>query len=335
MKAIGYQDSLPIENEHSLLDIELPRPKASGRDVLVEVRAIAVNPVDTKVRLREQPSSGQYRVLGWDAVGVVKEVGEHVIFFQPGDEVWYAGDITRPGCNSEFHLVDERIVGRKPKQVSFEEAAALPLTSITSWELLFDRLGVTASEKGSLLITGAAGGVGSILVQLAKQLTTLTIIGTASREESKQWALQQGAHYVINHSQPMKEQLNSIGIGEVDYVASLTHTDAHAQELVNCLKPQAKLALIDDPEQLDIRIFKAKSISIHWEMMYTRSMFKTADMVRQHHILNEVSHLVDVGLIKTTIQENFGPINAQNLRKAHKLLESGQSRGKIVLSGFA
>ncbi|WED44035.1 zinc-binding alcohol dehydrogenase family protein [Legionella cardiaca] len=335
MKAIGYQKSLPIEDPNSLMDIELPIPTASGRDLLVEVKAIAVNPVDYKVRLRETPEAGQYRVLGWDASGIVKAVGEHVTLFKPGDEVWYAGDITRPGCNSEFHLVDERIVGLKPKTLSFEKAAALPLTSLTAWELLFDRLCITASEKSTLLITGAAGGVGSILVQLARQLTALTIIGTASREESKRWILNQGAHHVIDHSKPMQEQLANLEIHEVDYVISLTHTDEHVEELIKCLRPQAKFALIDDPLNLNLRLFKLKSLSIHWEMMYTRSMFKTPDMIKQHNILNEVGHLVDKEIIKTTANENFGSINANNLRKAHHLLESGQSRGKIVLSEFA
>ncbi|CEK10988.1 zinc-binding alcohol dehydrogenase family protein [Legionella hackeliae] len=335
MKAIGYNKSLPIEDPNSLMDIELPTPTATGRDLLVEVKAIAVNPVDYKVRQREEAQPGAYRVLGWDAAGVVKAVGEQVTSFKPGDEVWYAGDITRAGCNSEFHLVDERIVGLKPKSLSFEKAAALPLTSLTAWELLFDRLCITASEKSSLLITGAAGGVGSILVQLARQLTSLTIIGTASREESKQWILNQGAHYAIDHSKPMHEQLVHLGIHEVDYVISLTHTDDHVEELIKCLKPQSKFALIDDPEYLNIRLFKLKSISIHWEMMYTRSMFKTPDMIKQHNILNEIAHLVDKEIIKTTFNENFGTINAHNLRKAHQLLESHQSRGKIVLSGFA
>ncbi|KTD23386.1 NADPH-quinone reductase and Zn-dependent oxidoreductase [Legionella lansingensis] len=335
MKAIGYQKSLPIDDSSSLVDIELPSPVANGRDLLVEIKAVAVNPVDTKVRVREEPPPGEYRVLGWDAAGIVKAIGEGVQLFKPGDEVWYAGDITRPGTNSELHLVDERIVGLKPKNLSFEKAAALPLTSLTAWELLFDRLGVMASEKSSLLITGAAGGVGSILVQLARQLTTLTIIGTASRKDSKKWILEQGAHHVIDHSKPMHEQLLALGINEVDYVISLTHTDEHAEELVKCLKPQSKFALIDDPTHIDIRLFKPKSISIHWEMMYTRSKFKTLDMVKQHHILNEVAHLVEKGVIKTTFNESFGTINAENLRKAHKLLESGQSRGKIVLSGWA
>ncbi|CDZ78172.1 Zinc-type alcohol dehydrogenase-like protein [Legionella massiliensis] len=334
MKAVGCIKAGPNEQTNLLSDLILEKPKAKGHDLLVEIKAIAVNPIDYKSRARAQLAEGEHKVLGWDATGIIREVGEKVSLFKPGDEVWYAGDITRPGCNSEFHLIDERIVGKKPGSLSFEQAAALPLTTLTAWELLFDRLGITANTIGSLLITGAAGGVGSILVQLARQLTSLTIIGTAAREQSKEWIINNGAHHVIDHSKPMLQQLNQLGIGEVDYVISLTHSAQHGEELANCLKPQAKFALIDDPEQLDFRIFKTKSISIHWEMMFTRSMFKTADMEKQHKILNEAASLVDHGKIRTTLNENFGAINASNLNKAHELLISGQSRGKIVLSGF-
>lgn len=334
MKAIGYYQSLPIDNEQSLVDLEIPKPTVSGHDILVAVKAIAVNPVDTKVRSNAQPDEGIPKILGWDAAGVVVEVGADVTLFKPGDEVWYAGDITRAGSNSEFHLVDERIVAKKPKSLNVEEAAALPLTSLTAWELLFDRLQINPKEHATLLITGAAGGVGSVLVQLARKLTNLIIIGTAARPESVQWILNNGAHHVIDHSKDMKSQLQSLNYPEVDYVISLTHTDEHAKALVDVLKPQGKFALIDDPHNLDIKLFKLKSISIHWEMMYTRSMFKTPDMIRQHEILTEMAKLVDAGDIKTTLAEFMGKINAANLRKAHALLELGQARGKIVLSGF-
>ncbi len=334
MKAIGYYQSLPIDNEQALVDLELPMPEASGHDILVEVKAIAVNPVDTKIRKNVQPVEPTAKVLGWDATGIVKAVGSSVSLFKPGDEVWYAGDLTRVGTNCEFHLVDERIVAKKPKSLSFEEAAALPLTSLTAWELLFDRLQITPSEKGTLLITGAAGGVGSILVQLARKLTNLTIIGTASRTDSMKWILNNGAHHVIDHSKDMKSQLEGLKCLDVDYVISLTHTDEHGKALVEVLKPQGKFALIDDPQTLDFKIFKLKSISIHWEMMYTRSMFQTPDMIKQHEILAEMAKLVDEGVVKSTMQESMGAINAANLKKAHALLESGKSRGKIVLSGF-
>lgn len=334
MKAVGYYQSLPIDNEQALIDLVLPTPHALGHDILVAVKAIAVNPVDTKIRRNVQPEGDTPKILGWDAAGIVTEVGPKVTLFKPGDEVWYAGDLTRPGTNSEFHLVDERIVAKKPKSLNFQEAAALPLTSVTAWELLFDRLKLSPTEKGTLLITGAAGGVGSILVQLARQLTNLTVIGTASRPDSIKWILNNGAHHVIDHSKDLKSQLQALNYPEIDFVISLTHSDDHAKALVDVLKPQGKFALIDDPQHLDIKLFKLKSISIHWEMMYTRSMFKTPDMIRQHEILAEMASLVDDGKIKTTVAECMGSINAANLKKAHALLESGLARGKIVLSEF-
>lgn len=334
MKAIGCVKAKSNDEINPLVDLELPKPKPTAHDLLVEIKAIAVNPIDFKTRKRVQLKEGEHRILGWDAAGVVKEIGKYVSLFKPGDEVWFAGDITRPGSYSEFSLVDERIAGLKPKTLSFEQAAALPLTSVTAWELLFDRLNITANQKGSLLIIGAAGGVGSILVQLAKRLTELTIIGTAGREESHKWIKNNGADYVIDHNQPMLQQLEKQNINEVDYVIGLTHSGEHVEEIVNCLKPQAKFALIDDPDQLDFRIFKSKSISIHWEMMFTRSMYKTHDMSTQHRILTQVAELVDKELIQTTLNDNFGLINSANLNRAHELLISGKSRGKIVLSGF-
>ncbi|RUR07961.1 zinc-binding alcohol dehydrogenase family protein [Legionella sp. km772] len=330
MKAIGYYAG----SEHTLIDVDLPKPKATGRDILVEVKAIAVNPVDIKVKKNTQPEEGEVKILGWDAAGIVLETGPEVTLFRPGDEVWYAGDITRSGTNCEFHLVDERLAAKKPRSLNFQEAAALPLTSLTAWELLFDRLKVDANDKGTLLITGAAGGVGSILVQLARQLTKLTIIGTASRADSVKWILNNGAHYVIDHSKNMKTQLEAINYPEIDYVISLTHSDEHATQLVDALKPQGKFALIDDPMHLDIKLFKLKSISIHWEMMFTRSRFKTSDMIRQHEILAEMARMVDNEQIKTTVGECMGIINAANLSKAHALIESHAARGKIVLNGF-
>lgn len=331
MKAVGYQKAGPA---NVLTDIELPVPTPGDYDLLVEVKAVAVNPVDCKVRVKANAEGGDYRILGWDAAGIVKAIGAKVSLFKPGDEVWYAGDLMRPGCNSEFHLIDENLIGKKPKSLSFTQAAAMPLTSLTAWELLFDRLAIDQDEKASILITGAAGGVGSILVQLARQLTSLTIIGTASRQESIDWILKQGGHFVIDHTHPMLEQLVHFDINQVDYVASLTHSDAHAEELIRCLKPQAKFALIDDPANLDIKLFKLKSLSIHWEMMFTRSMYKTTDRIRQHAILDRVSELVDKGNLHTTLNEEFGPVNAANLKRAHELIESGRSRGKIVLTGF-
>ncbi|MBW4696982.1 MAG: zinc-binding alcohol dehydrogenase family protein [Aphanocapsa lilacina HA4352-LM1] len=337
MKAVGYRQPLPVDDPKALLDVDLPEPAAAGHDLLVEVKAISVNPVDTKVRRGTAPPQGQIKVLGWDASGVVGAVGPQVRLFRPGDAVWYAGSIVRPGTNSELHTVDEHIVGRKPASLDFARAAALPLTTITAWELLFDRLQVARDRTGrgeTLLIVGAAGGVGSILIQLARQLTGITVIGTASRPETQKWVLDLGAHHVIDHSRPLVEQLQRIGIPQVSRVASLTQTDAHYTQLVEALAPQGRLALIDDPGPLDVMLLKRKSLSLHWEWMFTRSLFTTADLIEQHRLLGEAAQMVDAGVIQTTVGEHFGRICAENLRKAHALIESGRAKGKIVLEGF-
>lgn len=339
MKAVGYQQSLAITEPAALLDMELPQPVATGRDLLVKVAAISVNPVDTKVRKRAAPPAGEYKVLGWDAAGEVVAVGPEVSNFQVGDRVYYAGALQRQGSNAEYQLVDERIVGKMPANLNFEQAAALPLTALTAWELLFDRLELATPSlkhpKPVLLVTGAAGGVGSILVQLARQLTTVTVVATASRPETQQWVKELGAHYVVDHSQPLIPQLQQLGITAVTHVASLTQTDLHYAELVQLLAPQGKLALIDDPANgIDIMPLKQKSISVHWEFMFTRSLFSTADMVVQQQILSDLSRLIEQGQVKTTFKQSFGKINAANLKQAHALLESGKAIGKIVLSGF-
>ncbi|EPF16505.1 Zinc-type alcohol dehydrogenase-like protein SA1988 [Cedecea davisae] len=335
MKAIAITRAAENgSNLEALQDITLPRPQAGGHDILVEVNAISVNPVDTKVRAGY--AGGEPRVLGWDAVGKVVEVGEAVTLFQPGDEVWYAGSLTRPGSNSEYQLVDERIAALKPKSVDNAAAAALPLTAITAWEMLFDRLGIkeNGSENDVLLIVGAAGGVGSILTQLARKLTKATVIGTASRPESQKWATELGAHYVIDHGKPLTEELKRIGIKQVTHVASLTNTEQHYGQLIEALIPQGKFALIDDPTALDVRALKAKSISLHWEFMFTRSMFTTSDIIEQHNLLTRVANLIDQGVLRTTLGEHYGTISAANLRRAHELLETGRAVGKIVLEGF-
>ncbi|MCX7277842.1 MAG: zinc-binding alcohol dehydrogenase family protein [Burkholderiales bacterium] len=341
MRAIGYQRPQAISEPSALLDFELPEPQAQGRDLLVEVQAVSVNPVDAKVRGSAAPAEGQsHKVLGWDASGIVRAVGPQVQLFQPGDRVYYAGSITRPGSNSQLHLVDERIVGHMPKTLNFAEAAALPLTSITAWELLFDRLAIAQGEQDdqapskSLLVIGAAGGVGSILVQLARRLTGLTIVGTASRPETQAWVQQLGAHHVIDHSQPLAPQLQRVGLPQVDYVASLTHTGDYLAQIQEVIAPQGKLGLIDDMAVLDVMPFKRKAVSVHWEMMFTRPMFGTPDMQAQHTLLEAVAQLVDAGQIRTTLAESFGSINAHNLRRAHTLIESGQARGKVVLEGW-
>jgi NADPH2:quinone reductase len=336
MRAVGYQDSLPIDAEAALLDITLPKPVPTGRDILVQVQAISVNPVDTKVRKRAKPEPGQWAVLGYDAAGTVVAAGPEATLFQPGDTVFYAGDMTRPGTNAELHLVDERIVGHKPKSLDWAQAAALPLTAITAWEALFDRIDVRRRVPGSqaILIIGGAGGVSSIAIQLARQLTDLTVIATASRPETRAWVTGLGAHHVLDHAKPLADQFAASGLPAPGFVFSTTNTDKHAAEVAKLIAPQGRFGLIDDPPTLDIVPFKRKSVSVHWELMFTRPIFKTADMAAQGELLNEVARLVDAGTLRTTLGENFGPINAANLRRAHALIESGKAQGKVVLEGF-
>jgi zinc-binding alcohol dehydrogenase family protein len=337
MKAVGYKKSLPIEGAESLVDFDTAKPEPLARDIRVAVKAVSVNPVDTKVRKRAAPPEGETKILGYDAAGVVDAVGPDVTLFKPGDEVFYAGSIQRQGTNSEFHLVDERIVGAKPKTLSFTQAAALPLTSITAWELLFDRLGVNPGKSvdpRTLLIIGGAGGVGSILIQLARRLTGLTVVATASRPESQKWCLDLGAHAVVDHARPIKEQIEKLKLPPVALIASLTNTDQHYKALADLIAPQGKYGLIDDPPEFNVSVFKGKAVSVHWESMFTRSSFQTADMIGQHHLLNDVADLIDKGVLRTTLDQTFGTINAANLKRAHALIESGKSRGKIVLEGW-
>ncbi|MGY6650130.1 zinc-binding alcohol dehydrogenase family protein [Wenyingzhuangia sp. IMCC45574] len=335
MKAIGFKESFTIDKKEALQDIELAVPKPIGKDILVEVKAISVNPVDFKVRQLMPPENGDWKVLGWDATGIVKEVGDEVSLFNVGDEVFYAGDLTRQGSNTEYQLVDERIVGVKPKSLSFGDAAALPLTSLTAWELVFDRMEVAKEDPSkSVLVIGAAGGVGSIMVQLLKKLTKLNIIGTASRKETTEWLKELGADYVINHRNKLGDEFKKYNLSAPDYIISLNATEHHFDEIVKIIKPQGKFGLIDDPTSFNIMPFKAKSVSTHFEFMFTRSMFQTEDSIKQHEILNKVAALIDGGIIKTTVGNHFGKINAENLRKAHALLESGKAKGKIVLEEF-
>jgi len=337
MRAIGFQSPHPIDNADALRDINLPDPVPSGRDLLVEIRAISVNPVDVKVRASAKPESGQWRVLGYDAAGVVKAIGPDVTSFAIGDEVFYAGALQRPGTNAEFHLVDERIVGHKPRTLDWAQAAALPLTALTAWEMLFDRLDIRRPVPGtqpSLLIIGGAGGVGSIAIQLARVLTDITVIATASRPETQEWVRDLGAHYVIDHRQPLAPQVAQLPTGAPGFVFSTTETTQHLSNIVELLAPQGHLGLIDDPAELNAMPLKRKSLSLHWELMFTRSMYATADMDHQGKILNKVAALIDGGRIRTTLGEHFGPINAKNLRCAHALIESGRARGKLVLEGF-
>jgi zinc-binding alcohol dehydrogenase family protein len=338
MRAIASLQALPVDHPEALVDLDLPEPVLRDHDLCVAVQAVSVNPVDYKIRQQAPAQPATPRVLGWDAAGVVQAVGPAVTRFKVGDRVWYAGAIDRPGSNSALQAVDERLVGPMPASLGFAEAAALPLTAITAWELLFERLGVLASKRPSgdtLLITGAGGGVGSILVQLARRLTGLRVIATAGRPETERWLRELGAHEVIDHRQPLSAGLKHIGLSEVSMVASLTHTEQHYAELVAALAPQGKLALIDDPQQpLDARALKRKSLSLHWELMFTRSLYQTPDMDAQHRLLADVAQLVDAGVLRSTLAEHFGTVNAANLRRAHAVLEQGLGRGKIVLEGF-
>jgi zinc-binding alcohol dehydrogenase family protein len=314
-------------------------PQAAGRDLLVAVRAVSVNPVDAKVRVRAGPAEGeQWKVLGFDGCGVVEAVGNDVQRFRPGDAVYYSGSLDRPGTNSEYHLVDERIVGHKPISLSDAEAAALPLTTITAWEMLFDRLDVkrpTAQGGKLILVIGGAGGVGSITIQLLRQLTDLTVVATASRPATQQWVRDCGAQHVIDHSQPLAPQMDALGLGAPGFVFSTTQTDRHVADIVELIAPQGRFGLIDDPAGgMDVMPFKLKALSIHWELMFARSLFDTPDMAAQGKLLEEVAGLIDDGRIHSTMTEVAGRIDAASMRAAHAQIESGTTRGKIVLEGF-
>ncbi|PZW41042.1 NADPH2:quinone reductase [Humitalea rosea] len=333
MKAVGYTHCHPVTHPEALLDLVLPDPAApKGHDILVEIRAVAVNPVDTKVRRAADPA-GEPRVLGFDAAGVVRAKGPDVTLVAVGQEVFFAGSIARPGSNAELELVDSRIVGPKPKSLSFAEAAALPLTTITAWEALFERLAIPRGAKGAILIVGGAGGVGSIAVQLARQLTSLTVVTTASRPETKAWVESLGAHHVLDHSKPLGPQAKALGLS-FPYILSTTETESHWAEIVDIIAPQGALCMIDDLGAAPVGALKPKSASLHWEYMFARPVWGTPDMVEQHRLLVEVSRMIDAGTLKTTIGQNFGRINAENLIRAHALQESGKARGKIVLEGF-
>jgi NADPH2:quinone reductase len=335
MKAIGFYQSLPIEETESLLDVTLPKPQAKGRDLLVKVEAISVNPVDVKVRANGKEKMKDPKVIGYDVAGIVEEVGDEVTLFQPGDEVYYSGSIARAGGNSEFHLIDERIVAKKPKTLNFAEAAALPLTSVTAWEAMFERLNISTKKEDNsgkhILIIGAAGGVGSIAVQLAKHVG-LTVIGTASREETKKWVLNHGADHVISHYKSFSEQLKNKGIPGVDYVFSLNATDKHWENMIEAIAPLGKIAsIVDGKEGFNLGLLKNKSVTFSYEYMFTRSLYQTKDMIEQHYILKKMSQLIDEGKIRTTLSELITGINATNLKMAHRKVESGKTIGKIVL----
>jgi NADPH2:quinone reductase len=338
MRAIGYRKPSP-ELDH-LEAFDIPRPKPEGRDLLVEVRAVSVNPVDYKVASGGGPGaassdSDSIKVVGYDAAGVVAETGREARLFKPGDEVFYAGSVGRPGADMEFHLVDERIVGHKPRTLDFAAAAALPLTSITAWEAMFDRLDVAKPVPGAraILILGGAGGVGSIAIQLARQLTDLAVIATASRPATVQWAKDMGAHHVVDHKKPLKPQVAALGLGSPGFIFATAPMGGLLADLAELIAPQGRVALING-EAADLFAFRSKCVSIHFELMFTRPLFQTADIEAQHRLLNEVADLVDSGRVRSSMRENYGRIDAANLMRAMEFLKTGGAIGKIVLTGF-
>lgn len=335
MKAIGYLKNLPIDSAESFIELDLPKPKPTGKDLLVKVKAVSVNPVDTKVRFSGTVKDlDAPKVIGWDSSGIVEEVGEEVTLFKKGDEVYYSGSIQRAGSNSEYHLVDERITGFKPKSLSFAEAAAMPLTTITAWESIFDRLSINENSKGAILIINGAGGVGSIAIQLLKQLTNLKIFATASRKESQDWVKELGADEIIDHSKDIKSQLEKIGHKEIEYILCLNKTEEYFPLMAEIIKPQGKICTIvetKDNVPLPMNLIKNKSVTFAWEMMFARSSYQTEDMIEQHNLLNKVGEYIDVGKIKHTMNVNLGVLNVENLKKAHKMIESKNVIGKIVL----
>lgn len=335
MKAIGFIKCHPVDHPEALLDLDIAAPaEPQGHDMLVEVRAVSVNPVDTKRRRSEEPKDGP-RVLGFDAAGIVRAVGPACTLFRPGEEVFYAGVVTRPGSNAELQLVDERIVGRKPKSLSFAEAAAMPLTTITAWEGLHDRLGIHegGGAGDALLVIGGAGGVGSMVTQIARQRTALTVVATASRPETQQWCRDLGAHHVVDHKGDIAAQLKALGV-RARYVFSTNTTARNWDQIVAAVAPQGAIVLIESQAPIDARQLMPKSVSLHWELMFTRPMFGTPDMIEQHHLLNAVADLVDHGRIRHTMTRNLGPMTAARLREAHAMVESGTMIGKVVLEGF-
>lgn len=338
MKAVGVHNSLPVSDAKALQDVEIPKPKAAGRQLLVRVRAVSVNPVDTKLRMAAGSRLEFPRILGWDCAGVVEELGADCASFKVGDEVYYAGDVTQAGCNSEYHLIDERLVGVKPQSLSFDDAAAMPLTTITAWESLFERMAIpqdaARNKERSILIIGGAGGVGSIAIQLAKNVAGLKVITTASRPESEQWCRDLGADEVLNHKEELQDECERVGLDGVDYILCLVGTAQYWHSMADIIRPQGKLCLIVDTEAnqpVNINLFKPKSVAICWEFMFTRARFQTADMDAQGALLSKAGAMFDSGLLRHTRTEHYGPLNAENLLKAHAKLESGSMIGKLVL----
>jgi len=335
MKAIGFKTSLSIEKEDSFIEFETSKPVPGAHDLLVKIDAVSVNPVDFKIRqnsakdtLLETP-----KIIGWDAVGIVEAIGDKVSLFKVGDEIYYAGDLNKQGSNAEYQIIDERIVGHKPKSISIEQAAAIPLTGLTAWEILFDRIRIDPEkDKGkTILIIGGAGGVGSIAIQLAKKIVGLTVIATASRPESIEWCKEQGADFVVNHRNLIEEVRNA-GFQNVDFILDFVDVNQYWDAFVELIKPQGHIGSISDPvDNVNLRQLKGKSASFHWELMFTRSMFQTEDMIEQHHILNKLANLLDNGTIHSTLKTTLNGLTVANFKEAHQLLESGKTIGKIAI----
>lgn len=333
MRAVAFRRSLPVTESDALIDIEVPRATASGHDILVEIRAVSVNPVDTKVRRRGDQD--EPRILGFDAAGIVVEVGDQVTLFRPGDEVWYAGSIGRPGTDAEYHLVDERIVAAKPTSLSFAEAAALPLTAITAWEGLFDKLKLTSESRGTLFVPGASGGVGSMVLQLAEALLPgVRVVATSSRPETDAWVSGLGAESLVNHRSPdLRAQIAEAAPEGVDWVFTSFVAEPGQLELyVDVLNPFGEIVAIDDQPDVGIGVLKPKSLSFHWEFMFARALAGGDDQLSQHALLARVAELVDAGRVRTTVTRVLSPINAATLREAHALVEGGRTIGKIVVA---
>ncbi len=337
MKAVALTRYLPISDPESLFDTELPKPVPANHDLLVRIEAVSVNPVDTKVRAPKEQVEKTPRMLGWDAAGIVEAIGPDVKRFKPGDEVYYAGDITHPGSNSEFQLVDERIVGHKPRPLTFAEAAAMPLTTLTAWEALFDRMHIDkhgANHDQSLLIISGAGGVGSIAIQLARW-AGLIVIATASRPETQEWVTSLGANHVVDHRQHLPTQLGALNFACVHFIANFANTDIYWSVMAELIRPQGKIAcIVENKGPIDLNLLKSKSATFSWEFMFTRAMYQTSDMNAQGQILDEVAALIDAKKLRSTLTETLTPINAANLRQAHARLESGHTIGKLVLTGW-
>lgn len=331
MDAVGYDRNLPVNDPRSLIDLRVPQPALRPRDLLVEVRAVSVNPVDVKQRAGAAPGGGP-RVLGFDAAGVVVDTGTEVTLFRPGDEVFYAGQIDRPGTDSALHAVDERIVGRKPASLDFAESAALPLTSLTAWEGLFDKFGLTETSTGTLLVVGGAGGVGSMVIQLARALAPLVrVVATASRAESRSWVRRLGAHDVVDHHGDLVGQMEAIDPAGIRWIFS-THSRGRLDAFVAMLRPFGQVVAIDSPKDLDVVPLKSKALTWHWEYMFARSLYQAPDMVEQHRILERIADLVDEGRVRTTRTTTLTPIDAERLREAHRLVETGDTIGKVVVA---